>query len=417
MALVCGLAVVAAQADALADSSCLVPEGPLRAVGGQAAQPVAGELRGLTPGGSAAGVAAPSGADALDLAPGGGVQVNAAWRSDATVSTARVFSPLSFGAPVVLSAAADAGPVFAGRASAAFDAGGRPRLARLTAGGALVDVVALGLAGDRIAGLVDSPGGGSWALLRRGDGALAQRVPAAGPADAPIALPGVDLEDGALRFVGSASRAWAVFTDTFSGVGSVRAIRLDASGAAPAATITASARLAFAASSGFAAANRAGRLLVVYSRRGAGGRADLFARRLSPGGLGLVQQLTRTGDRDEWVEDLDWSASIALASAARGREQTRAVRTGRSVPLRTVVARIGSSGAAEMRNVSGSTREVFDSHVARADGRIFVTWEEEPLPEESQEDVSRLRGRRLSPAPPRPIRDVADCVSSSDDEG
>ncbi len=402
---------------ALADSSCLVPEGPLRAVGGQVAQAVAGELRGLTPGGSAAAASPPSEADALDIATGGGAQVNTVWRAGSAVFAARVTSPLAFGAPVAVSAAADAGPVFAARASAGFDAGAQPRLARLTATGALADVVSLGLAGDRIAGLVDSPGVGAWTLLRRGDGVLAQRVPAVGPADAPIALPGIDAEDGAIRFVGSGSRAWAVFTQTFSGPGAVRAIRLDAGGAAPAVTITGSARLAFAASSGFAAATRDGRLLVAYSRKGSGGRADLFARRVSKAGTGAVQQLTSTGDRDEWVEDLEWTTSIALASVARGRERTPAVRTGRSVPLRTVVARIGASGEADMRNVSGSTREVFDSHVTRAQGRIFVTWEEEDLPEESPDDVSRLRGRRLTPSPPQPIRDVADCVSAPDDDG
>ena len=80
-----------------------------------------------------------------------------------------------------------------------------------------------------------------------------------------------------------------------------------------------------------------------------------------------------------------------------------------------VLARIGSSGAADVRNVSGATRRFFDSHVARAGERIFVTWEEEPLPEDSQEDVSQLRGRRMSPSPPQPIRAVGECVSDPDD--
>ena len=142
--------------------------------------------------------------------------------------------------------------------------------------------MSLGLPADRLVGLVDSPGVATWVLLRRGVQALAQRVPAVGPADPPLALAGVDLAEGAVRLVGTGSRAWAVFTDTFSGPGAVRAIRLDAAGAAPAVTITTSARIAFAATSGFAAATRDGRLLVVYSRRGADDRADLFARRVSP---------------------------------------------------------------------------------------------------------------------------------------
>lgn len=133
---------------------------------------------------------------------------------------------------------------------------------------------------------------------------------------------------------------------------------------------------AFAASSGFAAAARDGPLLVVYSRRAAGGRADLFARRVSTSGAGAVQQLTSTGDGDEWVEDLEWTTSVALASAARGREQTKAMRAG---------------------------------------GRIFVSWEQEPLPEDSADDVSQLRGRRLAPSPAQPIRTVADCVSEPGD--
>ena len=410
-ALVCALPAQAAQAD----SSCHVPEGPLRAVGGQAAQAVAGQLRGLTPGGSAASANPPGGADALDVAAGGGDQVAAVWRTGTQVLAGRVGSPLGFGAAAVLSAAAEPRPVFAGRAFAGYASADRPRLARLDAAGALVDTVLLGQAGDDLAGLADTPGVGAWALLRRGNAALAQRVPAAGAPDPPIALAGADLSDGAIRLAGDGSRAWAVFTATFSGPGAVRAIRLDAGGAAPAVTITTSARLAFAASSGFAAAARDGRLLAVYSRRAAGGRADLFARRVSTSGAGAVQQLTSTGDRDEWVEDLEWTTSVALASAARGREQTKAVRTGRSVPLRTVVARIGASGEADMRNVSGATREVFDSHVARAGGRIFVTWEEELLPEDSADDVSRLRGRRLAPSPAQPIRTVGDCVSEPGD--